>query len=94
MRIGTVFKWLDYPFQEDQKVKDRWFIYLGTSSILENPLCVYISTATTQTYHYQNQGKRSHHKCLPFKKGQFGFEQDCLVDLNMLESSITLSVFE
>lgn len=93
MRIGTVIKWLDYPFQADQEVKDRWFVYLGTSSFLENPLFVYICTATTQKHHYQYRGKRSHHQCLSFKKGQFGFEQDCLVDPNMLES-VTSSVFE
>ena len=31
---------------------------------------------------------------MPFKEGQFGFEQDCLLDPNMMESSITLSTFE
>lgn len=38
MDTGTVFKWTNYLKQIDMKTKDRWFVYLGTSSILSEPL--------------------------------------------------------
>lgn len=94
MRVGTVFIWSDYPYQKDKKVKNRYFVYLGTSGPFLNPIYIYIATATTQQNYYQQGGKRANRNCLNFKKGKFGFKKDCLIDPNLLDSSITLPTFE
>ena len=30
MTVGDVFLWRDYTYRATGRIKDRWFIYLGT----------------------------------------------------------------
>jgi len=80
MEIGTVFKWINYPEQRDGITKDRWFVYLGTSSKLSTPLNVFIFTTTSKTKN--------------FKAGEFGFDVDCILDVFFFQNNWTLGEFE
>ncbi|MBA7580843.1 hypothetical protein ES708_22738 [subsurface metagenome] len=81
MKIGTVFKWLDYPKPIDGLIKDRWFVYFGTTSILATLQNVFIFTTTTEIELYEMGNIRQGHKNISyFKGGEFGFEKDCVLD--------------
>ena len=95
MDIGTVFKWINYPKQRDGITKDRWFVYLGTSSILSKPLNVFIFTTTSKTNLYEPWDKRENNKnTLKFKAGEFGFDVDCILDVFYFQNNWTLEEFE
>ena len=94
MRVGTVFLWNRYPYQNDGVVKNRWFIYLGQTDRFSAPIYVHIATSTTQTQHYRPGGSRADHKSLRFKAGEYGFCDDCLVDPNQIDSDIQAADFE
>jgi len=95
MDIGTVFKWINYPKQSDSIKKDRWFVYLGTSSKFCEPLNVFIFTTTSQTNLYEPWEKRENNKnTLKFKAGEFGFDVDCILDVFYFQNNWTLEEFE
>ncbi len=81
MQAGTVLKWIDFPEPIDGEIKPRWFVCLGRSSSLFPPVCYYICTTTTQIYHYESGGDRAHHQNIRFRKNEFEFEDDCVLDL-------------
>lgn len=62
--------------------KRIWGIYLGMDSIVECTIFVYFCRATTQKKDFQQGGRRYGNKFIEFSKGQYGFERDCLVDLD------------
>jgi len=81
MEIGTVFKWKNYPKPHDGFIKDRWFVYFGTTGILSIYQNVFIFTTTGETDLYKKGNRREKHKnILYFKAGEFGFETDCILD--------------
>lgn len=81
MKIGTVFKWIDYPKPIDGFIKDRWFVYFGTTSILSTFQNVFIFTTTGEIELYKKGNSREKHKNISyFKMGEFGFEEDCILD--------------
>ena len=95
MDTGTVFKWINYPKQRDGIIKDRWFVYLGTSSILSEPLNVFIFTTTSKTNLYEPWDKRENKKnTINFKAGEFGFDVDCILDVFYFQNNWTLGEFE
>lgn len=95
METGTVFKWINYPKQKDGITKDRWFVYLGTSSILSKPLNVFIFTTTSKTNLYEPWDKRENKKnTINFKAGEFGFDVDCILDVFYFQNNWTLGEFE
>jgi len=95
METGTVFKWINYPKQIDGITKDRWFVYLGTSSILSKPLNVFIFTTTSKTYLYDLWSERENNKnTIYFKAGEFGFDVDCILDVFYFQNNWTLAEFE
>jgi hypothetical protein len=95
METGTVFKWINYPKQRDGITKDRWFVYLGTSSILSKPLNVFIFTTTSKTNLYEPWDKRENKKnTISFKAGEFGFDVDCILDVFYFQNNWTLGEFE
>lgn len=95
METGTVFKWINYPKQRDGITKDRWFVYLGTSSILSKPLNVFIFTTTSKTNLYEPWDKRENKKnTINFKAGEFGFDVDCILDVFYFQNNWTLGEFE
>jgi hypothetical protein len=83
-QIGTVFKWLNFPFTQygNLDIKTRWFIYLGRSSKLNTPVFLYIGTTTSQTQHYDKDGCRSNSNFIRYKAGEFGFDTDCVLDID------------
>jgi len=82
--VGTVFTWdkFPYPGELNSPIKRRWFVYLGRSSTFNNPVYIYIITATTQLRHYESYNNRSNHLCIRFDAGRFGFEQKCILDID------------
>jgi len=81
MKIGTVFKWINYPKPTVAFIKDRWFIYFGTSSILSLYQSVFIFTTTGEIELYKKGNRREKHKNIScFKIGEFGFETECILD--------------
>lgn len=95
MDTGTVFKWINYPKQRDGTIKDRWFVYLGTSSILSEPLNVFIFTTTSKKNLYEPWDKRENKKnTINFKAGEFGFDVDCILDVFYFQNNWTLGEFE
>ena len=83
MKIGEVFVWRSFP---DAKFpgerKDRWFVYIGETSALQLTVIATIVTSTTQVQHYARGAARSNHAHVHIQKGQYGFEQDCVLDLD------------
>jgi hypothetical protein len=82
MKAGTVIKWNNFPDRIDGDIKPRWFVYLGCSDSFSKPVLAYICTTTTQKQHYESGGNRSSHDFIYFKKNAFGFEEDCILDLD------------
>ncbi len=95
MKTGTVFKWKNYPKPAEGDVKDRWFVYFGTSSILSDSLNAFLFTTTGQTELYKPGNSRERHKnIVNFKAGEFGFDTDCILDTFYFQDNWTLNEFE
>jgi hypothetical protein len=88
MKVGTVFIWRDFPFQRDGIVKDRYFIYLGKSRDPDNPIMVFLFTATSQVHYYEEWGSRTGHNYIKFKSGQYCFTEDCIVDVDSIYNNL------
>jgi len=85
VKPGDVFLWKDFPFpQKGGEFKRRWFIYLGDSGIFSKPIFAFICTTTTQLEDFKKGGRRAGHRNCVFKKGQFPFEEECLLDFDEL----------
>ncbi len=86
-KVGTVFKWKQYPYPQDNILKNRWFVYLGESSKLdEHAIFAYICTTTTQLHHYESNGDRASHGFIKFEKGKYNFDETSILDLFFKES--------
>jgi len=94
MDIGSVFRWDYYPKQKDGKLKARWFVYLGLSSILSNPQNVFLLPSTTQIELYKKGNRRQNHKKIRrFKNGTCGFEDESIIDIHFFENNWILDEF-
>jgi len=62
--------------------KPIWIIYFGVDSIFDCPIFVYFCKTTTRIDDFKSGRKRDSHKYKKFSKGQYGFEEDCLIDFN------------
>ena len=82
MTVGTVFIWNNYEKISAFKSKRRWFIYLGKTGYGTIPVIVHAGTTTTQFQYYQKGHVRSRHKHMEFKRGKYGFNDDCLIDFD------------
>jgi hypothetical protein len=85
LEAGTIFKWQSFPDKRDpnSSIKTRWFIYFGKTGVFISPVILYMCTTTTQLQYYQSAGPRENHKYISFKKGQYGFEDDCILDIDI-----------
>jgi hypothetical protein len=94
MEIGTVFKWLNYPKPQYGRVKDRWFVYFGTTSILSLEQNVFIFTTTGKTKLYEKGGSRESHKnIIRFEVGEYGFEMPCVIDSYFFQNNWPVEEF-
>ncbi len=94
MNIGTVFKWINYPKPRDCIIKDRWFVYFGTTSILALEQNVFIFTATSKTNLYKRGSCRENHKnIIGFKTGECGFEKPCILDPYFFQNNWSIEEF-
>ena len=83
LKVGNVILWGDYPSPRSGKIKARWFIYLGRTSVLTTPVFAYLCTTTTQLQHFDPGGSRSNHTCKRFDVRQFPlFERNCVIDFD------------
>lgn len=89
-KVGQVYK-TTKPFSSTGfDAKERYFIYLGRSSILENPIYFFSCTTTTRFENYKDR-KRI---CVRFEYSPTLFTQPCLICLDNLFDNMTVSEFE
>lgn len=81
MKVGTVLFW-DRFVQVGGQWKARWFIYLGKTSYGISPARAYLGTTTTQLLYYAEGGYRSQHSIMRFSRGEFGFQEECVLDVD------------
>ena len=49
MRIGDVIRWNEYPYpQYNNRIKPRWFVYIGRTDLFKYPTQYYFVTTTTR----------------------------------------------
>ncbi len=82
MQLGSVLIWKNFPFREEGKEKDRYFVYFGESHYPDNPVKVFFITTTSRIYHYEEEGARKNHNYYRFKAGSFGFIKDSVLDID------------
>jgi hypothetical protein len=82
MQLGSVFIWNKFPFREEGKVKNRYFVYFGESHYPDNPVKVFLITTTSKIYHYEEEGARKSHNYYRFKASSFGFIEDSVLDVD------------
>ncbi|MFW6137804.1 MAG: hypothetical protein ACOC7U_01390 [Spirochaetota bacterium] len=83
MRVGTVFKWNDFPDRRlGGELKPRWFVYLGDTGKFRTPVIAHINTTTTQLLDFQPGGKRYGHIHNIFKAEETPFECNCIIDFS------------
>ena len=84
MTVGDVFLWRDYPYRASGRIKDRWFIYLGTYRADPfSEVFLLIPTTTTQLHHFEPGGSRESHHFVRFQPSDgFGFEAECVADFD------------
>jgi len=84
MDFGDVFLWRNYPFAVKGKIKDRWFLYLGTYKADPfSEVIMLIPTATTQLHHFEAGGSRYDHSVVIMNASEgYGFEADCVLDFD------------
>lgn len=64
------------------KIKTIWCVYLGKDGSFDTPIYIYFCRTTTQESDFKPGGNRCGHKYKKFIKGQYGFEDDCILDYN------------
>lgn len=83
MKAGIVIKWNNFPHPRyGKEIKARWFICLGDSGILAEPVFIYLCTTTTNVVDFKPGGKRERHTTCQFKATSTPFEEDCLLDID------------
>lgn len=82
MQLGSVFIWNNFPFREEGKAKNRYFVYFGESHYPDNPVKVFLITTTSRIYHYEEEGARKSHNYYRFKAGSFGFIEESILDVD------------
>ena len=93
MKVGTVLFW-DQFVQVRGQWKARWFIYLGKTSYGISPSRAHLGTTTTQLLYYDEGGYRSQHSVMRFSPGEFGFQEECVLNVDTDIQSALLSRLE
>ena len=93
MKAGTIIKWNNFPYPRyGGEVKARWFVCLGDSGLLSEPVFIYLCTATTSLKDFESGGKRERHTICRFQARTSPFDEDCIVDVD--EGPYSLSQHE
>ena len=82
INVGDIFVWRNFPFPYDRRspIKNRWFVCLGRAPIFEQPLLIYVCTATTKIQEYEKGNSRHGHKHL--RVTGHGFRSECVIDVD------------
>ena len=91
IKSGDVILWHGFPYQRDEEIKDRWFVYIGRTGKFDIPFLYYLQTTTTQKDAFTT-GNRKDHKTVKLAKGETPFAKDCLIDLTELPQKMTLEM--
>lgn len=89
LRCGDVFVWRDFPYQHDEKIKDRWFVFLGRMDITNNPVFYYMQTTTTNIDVFEKGGPRQSHKTIKMTAAETPFREDCVLDATIATVNLT-----
>ena len=81
MKVGTVFCWNRF-LHRGRESKNSWFIYLGKTGYGADPPHAYIGRTTTQLNYYAPGQYRARRKKMSFARGECGFEEECLLDVD------------
>lgn len=83
MEIGCIFKWKDFPYQKDGIIKDRYFIFMGRTSIFSLTTDYYLFTLTAELNYYEKNSKRSNNLFILIKKGNYRLPEDSIIDIDV-----------
>lgn len=89
MKLGTVIYWRNFPYQRHGLSKPRFFVYLGRTQYGDTKDDVYLFTTTSHTEYFDAGRKRADHLIVPFKQGEYGFSEDCVLDLDEKPHALT-----
>jgi hypothetical protein len=83
MNPGTVIRWNSFPEPRlvEDEIKARWFVHLGSSTRMVDPVFFHLSTTTTQMHYFEKNGSRAKHPFCYLKSSDTPFDQDCVIDL-------------
>jgi len=93
MQVGTVFKWLNFPYQSDGDKKDCYFVYFGKTGYGIKPVMFHCCTTTTQEWHYSS-GKRKNHHIYRFNANEYGFPRACILDFDIGMESVPWTILK
>ena len=83
-QVGVLFKWHNFPFQHDEIVKDRYFIYLGCPNRMITPQIEYfLVTGTSLTQYYEPNGERCHSQHIRFNANEHNLPLDTVFDIDI-----------
>ena len=95
LKVGDVFRWIDFPDPRGGPIKPRWFVYLGETGSLSQVAFAYLSTTTTTLDDFKAGGKRSLHDHHVFKKEEVTFfDEDCVIDYEERPHTVKISKLE
>lgn len=83
-QVGVLFKWHNFPFQHDEIVKDRYFMYLGCPNSMITPQIEYfLVTGTSLTQYYEPNGERCHSQHIRFNANEHNLPLDTVFDIDI-----------
>lgn len=75
LSAGDIFTWDDFPYQNDEVIKLRYFVFLGRTSIMATPFLFYMRTTTTKA--------KPGLICVEFYKSEIPcFAEDCRISFD------------
>lgn len=81
LKTGCLYR-TNKPFSSRDFQMDahpRWLLYLGKSSSFDCNVVVYVFSSTTQLRHFESGGDKENSPHRKYKKGQYGFTDDCAI---------------
>ena len=83
MTVGQVVRWNNFPHAKDRAAKPRFFIFVGKFSYGATNQNIYLYTTTTKSEYYEAGEIRDKHLTRSFGKGEFGFTEACILDIDL-----------